>query len=350
MLPRFDSDLIDKLKHIGHMRQNRRNFLNLLARSEPRVPNYWLHVNRTAMACRFEVTMRQSEEVGIAAATDALDEIDRLESRLTVFRDSSEVSVVNSEAAKTSVEVSSQLFDLLTLCKQLYEETAGAFDITSGPLTRCWGFLRRQGRLPAQDEIDQAMLVVGSDKLLFDETTRSVRFERQGMEINLGSIGKGYALDSAANLMSTKVSGALLNAGSSSMRAIGKGEHGDGWLVGLRNPRSKLRRLGVLRLRDCALSTSGSEEQFFEDQGKRYSHIIDPRSGWPASGVTSVSVVAPTAAVSDALATAFFVGGRELAERYCQTHTDVLVIMLESQAAAPITFGHSSGCDGLQDL
>ena len=332
------------------MRQNRRNFLNLLARSEPRAASYWLHLNRTAMACRFEVTMRQSEETGIAAATEALDEIDRLESRLTVFRETSEVSVVNSGAAKKPVEVSQELFDLLTLCQRLYEETDGAFDVTSGPLTRCWGFLRRQGRLPSQAEIDQAMSVVGSDKLLLDETTRTVRFAREGMEINLGSIGKGYALDSAADLISIKVNTALLNAGSSSMRAVGKGEHGFGWLVGLRNPRSKLRRLGVLRLRECALSTSGSEEQFFEHQGRRYSHIIDPRSGWPASGITSVSVIAPTAAMSDALATAFFVGGRRLAEQYCETHTDVLVIMLESHAAVPISFGHSSGCDGLQDL
>ncbi len=332
------------------MRQNRRNFLNLLVQSEPRAASYWLHVNRTAMACRFEVTMCQSEEMGIAAATEALDEIDRLESRLTVFRETSEVSVVNSEAAKRSIEVSQELFDLLTLCQHLYEETDGAFDVTSGPLTRSWGFLRRQGQLPSQVEIDQAMCVVGSDKLLLDETKRTVRFAREGMEINLGSIGKGYALDSAADLMSTRVSTALLNAGSSSMRAVGNGEHGKGWLVGLRNPRSKLRRLGVLRLRDCALSTSGSEEQFFEHQGQRYSHIIDPRSGWPASGVTSVSVVAPTAAISDALATAFFVGGRQLAEPYCQTHTNVLAIMLESDGAAPISFGQSSGCDGLQDL
>jgi thiamine biosynthesis lipoprotein len=290
------------------------------------------------MACRFEVTMRQSEEAGVAAATEALDEIDRLEMLLTVFRDGSEVSYVNSEAAKKPVPVSAELFDLLVLCKTLYTDTGGAFDITSGPLTRCWGFLKRQGRLPSRDEINRAMSVVGSDKIILDHYAKTISFARQDMEINLGSIGKGYALDCAAELL------------DNSMKAIGAGERGDGWVVGLRNPRSKLRRLGVLRLRDCALSTSGNEEQFFEHQGRRYSHIIDPRSGWPASGVTSVSVVAPTAALSDALATAFFVGGRELAEQYCQTHPDVLVAMLESDAVAPITFGSSSGCDGLQDL
>ena len=332
------------------MRQNRRSFLNFLARAEMRAPDYWLHVNRTAMACRFEVTMRQSEEMGVAAATDALDEIDRLEALLTVFRDTSEVSHVNSHAAKTPVRVSPQLFDLLVLCKRLYQETGGAFDITSGPLTRCWGFLRRQGRLPVQEEIDHAKLVVGSEQLTFDDVSMGVGFAREGMEINLGSIGKGYALDRAAALISNKVNNLLLNAGASSMKAIGGGERGDGWIVGLRNPRTKSRRLGVLRLRDCALSTSGNEEQFFEYQDRRYSHIIDPRSGWPAQGVTSVSVVAPTAALSDALATAFFVGGRELAEQYCQTHSEVLVIMLESNSAIPVMFGSSSGCVGLQDL
>src|SRR5262245_5781519 len=150
------------------MRHNRRSFLNLLATSEARAERYWLHVNRTAMACRFEVTVRQSEEAGVAAASEALDEVDRLESLLTVFRETSEVSDVNSRAAEVPVQISSELFDLLVLCRQLYTETSGAFDITSGPLTRCWGFLRRQGRLPDQQEIDRCMLAVGSDKLLLD--------------------------------------------------------------------------------------------------------------------------------------------------------------------------------------
>ena len=332
------------------MRQTRRNFLSLLTRSEPRTSAHWLHVNRTAMACRFEVTLRQSEEGGVVAATEALDEIDRLESLLTVFRDSSEVSYVNARAAKEPVPISSELFTLLVECKRLFDETYGAFDITSGPLTRCWGFLKRQGRLPQTVEIKNALRVVGSHQLQLDETTRTIQFSAQGVEINLGSIGKGYALDSAATLISKRVDTALLNAGASSMRAIGDGERGDGWLVGLRNPHSKLRRLGVLRLRNCALSTSGSEEQFFECQGQRLSHIIDPRTGWPATGVSTVSVVAPTAALSDALATAFFVGGRSFAEEYCKTHEETLVIMLESGAAAPVVFGKSSGCDGLQDL
>ena len=332
------------------MPYNRRSFLNLIARSEPRTDDSWLHVSRTAMACRFEVTLPRSEESGVIAATEALDEVDRLEAQLTVFRDTSEVSNVNATASNRPVEVSQSLFDLLKLCKRLYEETQGSFDITSGPLSRCWGFLKRSGSLPASGEIVKALSLVGSDKLILNERQRTVCFSVPDVEINLGSIGKGYALDFAGELIANSVRTALLNAGASSMRAIGDGDRGEGWIVGLRHPRSKFRRLGVLRLRNCALSTSGNEEQFFEHAGRRFSHIIDPRTGWPAEHVTSVSVVASTGALSDALATAFFVGGRQLAEEYCAQHSDVLVIMLESGSQAPVVLGHSSGCDGLRDF
>ena len=328
----------------------RRSFLNFISRNDRSADDCWLHVSRTAMACKFEVTLPGSEEQGVVAATEALDEVDRLEAQLTVFRETSEVSYVNAHAAQAAVKISEKLFELLQQCKRLSEETNGAFDITSGPLTRCWGFLRREGHVPTSQAIESALSVVGSDKLLLDRATSTVQFAKPGVEINLGSIGKGYALDHASCLLSKKIRSALLNAGASSMRAIGAGERGDGWVVGLRHPRSKFRRLGAVRLRDCALSTSGNEEQFFDYDGRRFSHIIDPRSGWPSEGVTSVSVVARSGALSDALATAFFVGGRRLAEEYCATHEDVLVMMLENQEQRPITIGKSSGCDGVRDL
>jgi len=331
------------------MVQTRRNFLNFLSRSEQR-DAYWLHVNRTAMACRFEVTLPASNDSGVGTATSALDEVDRLEAQLSVFRESSEVSHVNAHASENPVKISQALLDLLVQCKALSAATGGAFDITSGPLTRCWGFLRRVGRVPSGEEIEAARASVGSEHLRLDLGETTIQFAKPGLEINLGSIGKGYALDQAGELLSDKLPGALFNAGASSLRAIGAGERGDGWVVGLRHPRSKFRRLGVLRLKDCALSTSGNEEQFFDQDGRRFSHIIDPRNGWPSEHVTSVSVVARTAALSDALATAFFVGGRDLAEAYCSTHEDVFVVMLESGAQQPITFGKSSGCDGLRDF
>jgi len=302
---------------------------------------YWLHVNRPAMACRFEVTLPIEDRAGVRVARQALDEVDRLEQQLTIFRESSEVSFINRQAAASPVRVEESLFSLLLLCRELCHETGGAFDITSGPLSRCWGFLRRQGRIPAPDEIEEAKALVGGDKLLFDYESRAIRFAHPGVEINLGSIGKGYALDRIVATMGERA--ALLSAGSSSIRAIGGGDNGrnghDSWTVGVRHPRDKERRLAVVRLRDAALSTSGGEEQFFEYGGKRYGHIIDPRSGWPVDRVASVTVIAQSAAVTDALATAFYVGGPELAADYCGAHPGVLVLMLESGAERPVLFG-----------
>lgn len=324
----------------------RREFLQFSPRRQAPADGYWLHVSRAAMACRFEVTLPLQEQAGVRVAQRALNEVDRLEEQLTIFRESSEVSFINRSAASAPVSVEPSLFALLLLCRELYRATEGAFDITSGPLSRCWGFLRRQGRIPASDELEQARAVVGNDKLLLDHEARTIRFARPGVAINLGSIGKGYALDCIAALISKQVSKVLLSAGSSSLRALGSGARGqDGWAIGVRHPRRQDRRLAVVRLRGGALSTSGSEEQFFAHEGRRYGHIIDPRSGWPAQGVAGVTVIAESAAVSDALATACYVGGAELAARYCATHPEVLVLLLASDAERPLVLGHNSQCE-----
>ncbi len=296
----------------------------------------WIHVNRTAMACRFEVTLPASTRSGVAVATEALNEVEEIERRLSVFKEESAVSLLNREAASRAVPVDQPLFELLLLCKELHDETEGAFDITSGPLTRCWGFLKREGRVPSEADIARARVVVGSDKLVLDADTRSVGFKLTGTEINLGSIGKGYALDVVKRGFVGRNERALLSAGASSFLAIGE------WFVGVRHPRFKDRRLATVRLRGCAMSTSGSEEQFFVSEGRRFGHIIDPRSGWPASEVTSVTVIANSAARSDALATAFFVGGRTLVERYCGEHADVMAIVLESDK--PVLIGRNERC------
>lgn len=322
----------------------RRSFLNFIEGNKPEPKRWWLHVNRTAMACRFEVTLPMSDQAGVAVANDALNQIDRLEAQLSVFRESSEVSRINRQASTEAVRVEDLLFNLLTLSKKLHRDTDGTFDITSGPLTRCWGFLKREGRVPSTDELESARLLVGSDQLLLDDEARTIRFLRAGLEVNLGSIGKGYALDRVVSSIRDRIPIALLNAGASSICAIGAGYRDEGWNLGLRHPCNKNQRMATLRLRDCALSTSGSDEQFFEHNGQRYGHIIDPRSGWPAQGVTSVSVVASSGAMSDALATAFYIGGRDLAERYCATHRQVLVMMLERGAVTPVVIGSHNGC------
>jgi thiamine biosynthesis lipoprotein len=320
----------------------RRAFLNLSGARPAPTKGYWQHISRTAMACRFEITLPLSNANGVRVATAALDAVATLEAQLTIFREDSEVSFINQHAAERAIPVESSLFALLQFSQHLAQETGGAFDITSGTLSQCWGFLRREGRIPTPDEIAAALALTGSDKLLFDEEARTIRFTQSSVKINLGSIGKGYALDCIAKWY--PLGNALLSAGSSSFLALGRGV-GTDWTVGVRHPEHKTRRLAIVHLRDAALSTSGGEEQFFEYEGQRYGHIIDPRSGWPAERVTTVSVIAPSAALTDALATAFYVGGKELAEAYCATHPDVLVLLLERGAARPILIGQSHHCE-----
>lgn len=323
------------------LQATRRAFLSLRQSRVASTEEYWLHVNRKAMACRFEVTLPQSTECGVSIASEALGEVEEIEKQLSVFKEESAVSLLNRNASSRAVRVDRPLFDLLSRCKQLYNETEGAFDITSGPLTRCWGFLKREGRLPSNSEIENAKALVGSDKLVLDAASSTVHFRQPGVEINLGSIGKGYALDVVSAHFKKANEPALLSAGASSFLATGSAR---AWLVGVRHPRSKQKRMASVRLRECAMSTSGSEEQFFESGGRRFGHIIDSRTGWPAEKVSSVTVVADTAARSDALATAFFVGGRELAERYCKNYDNVLAIMLEADAQRPIVIGNNKHC------
>lgn len=291
---------------------------------------YWLHLARTAMACRFELTLPSELADQLGAAQSALDTIDALEEQLSIFRDSSELSAINRQAAGAPVVAEPRLFDLLSLASALHRQTEGAFDITSTPLSRVWGFLRREGRRPSDEEIAAARAKVGTQHVRLDPQARTVSFDVPGLSLNLGSIGKGYALDRAGEQMRTDgVPTALLSAGSSSLLAIGRGPDGRGFEVGIRDPFDHRRRYGSVVLDNQALGVSGIGEQSFEVDGKRYGHIIDPRSGWPVQGRALVAVVAPTAALADALATAFFVGGKSVAERYSRQHPDVSVVVID---------------------
>ena len=307
------------------------------------------------MACRFEITLASQHAVWVPAARAALDTIDRLEAELSVFREDSAISRLNRRAAHrdegdgidVAVEVDADLFRLLERCHDLHLDTRGAFDITSTPLSRCWGFLQREGRVPSAEAIDVARARVGFDRVALDPARRTARFEHSGIELNLGAIGKGYALDCiAVEMRRAGVTDALLSAGRSSLLTIGGGARG--WDVEVVSARvtqeGAPRPLARLRLRDVALGTSGAGEQFVIADGTRYGHVIDPRTGWPASGVLSATVVTSSAADADALSTAFLVGGVELAERYCADHPGVLALVTPDDGSnVPLIFGKSAG-------
>lgn len=309
---------------------------------------YWIRLHRPAMACRFEITLADRERSFVPAARAALDEIDRLEAELSVFRETSVISELNRRAARGPVPAPPQIVDLLTRCQWWHQETGGAFDITTTPLSRCWGFLRRQGRVPDDAEIEAARGLVGLDGVRIDSTAGTVAYRQSGIELNLGAIGKGYALDRAGAVMrSAGVPDALLSAGRSSLLGIG-GRDG-GWWIDIVSPLVSGGPIAGLRLRNAAVGTSGAGEQFVIADGRRYGHVIDPRTGWPASGTLSATVVASDAATADALSTAFFVGGAELARRYCAQHRDVLAIITPGQGSRyPIVIGQHPGARILQ--
>jgi thiamine biosynthesis lipoprotein len=195
--------------------------------------------------------------------------------------------------------------------------------------------------------LQAALNRVGIRHLVLDGTRGTIRFLREGIELNLGAIGKGYALDrEAAELCAAGVNDFLLHGGQSSVLA--RGSHagtGAGWIVGLGDPLRPDRRLAEIRLRDRALATSGASHQFFRSQGKRYGHILDPRTGWPAEGVFSSTVLAPSAAEADALSTAFYTLGVERAYEYCREHPQIGMVLLHPGRGASSVEVATAGLD-----
>ena len=291
---------------------------------------YLVNVGRRAMACLFEIFLNAGQyQHGTEAAIEVLNLVDLLESQMTVYRDDSEISYINRTAATEAVQVEPRLLQLLAHAVQLHDDTGGAYDITSGPLSKVWGFYRRAGGLPGDGDISDALACVGSRFLKIDLESETIGFRREGVEINLGSIGKGYALDRGAELLVEQgVGDFLFHGGQSSVVARGSQGGDEGWLVGLRDPMRADRRLAEIRLRNRALGTSGSGTQFFLHEGKRYGHILDPRTGRPAERVLSATVVAASGADADALSTAFYVLGIDAAFDYCRNHAGVAAIIV----------------------
>ncbi len=292
------------------------------------------------MACRFEILLPADASGDVAAAREALQHADRLEDAWTIFRDS-QLSRLNRTAAHRPVPVDAELAALVARCQALSHATGGAFDITATPLARCWGMVQRQGRVPTAQEIAHARSLTGAALVRLDSADpggATMAFARHGVELNLGAIGKGYAVGCiAAHLRQAGVAQALVSAGDSSLEAVGAPPAG--WPIALRGLDAGAR----VWLRHGAMATSGAGEQGFTRDGVRFGHVLDPRTGWPARGVSRVTVIAPDAADADALATAFLVGGPALAGRYLADRDDVLAVFTLEAASRPRIMGRAPG-------
>ena len=289
-----------------------------------------------AMACEFSIQF-PAEEQDRRFVMEAFEWIEHLEEQLSVYRESSELSTINRTASEQSVRVEPSLYELLKRCREWTRVSQGAFDVTAGPLVKAWGFFQRQGTIPSEAALAEALAKVGIERLHFDDEQRTIQYSSPGMEINLGAVGKGYALDHvAARLKRVGHRSLLLGAGASSILAVGRPPWDDAWTVDLRHPMNRNRPIALVRLKDAAISTSAISEQNFEEGGKRFGHVIDPRNGKPVEGMLQVTALAESAAEAEALSTAFFVNGVPWSETYCRRHPDVGAMLLPESKSADL--------------
>lgn len=236
-------------------------------------------------------------------------EIKRLETIISEFIPESEVSVINRDAHRDWVKVGKETFGLLKRSLAISQLTQGDFDITVKPLKSCYDFKRKQVEFPAKSKIDEAMKAIGYELIQLNEKDQSVSLQHAETKVSFAGIGKGYAADCVKNLwLKNGVDSGYINA-SGDLCAFGNKPDGSPWSVGIGNPLNPEKMIFHIPASNRSVATSGDYEQFFMYRGERYSHTIDPKTGMPVKGTKSVSVVSPSAELSDALATAIFVKG-----------------------------------------
>lgn len=264
------------------------------------------------MGSRFEITVvAPTQEQGEAWIDLAVAEIARIEKLISSWDADSQTSEINRMAGARPVVVDPELFDLIERSVGISHLTDGAFDITYASMDKIWRFDGSMKEMPPEADIRESVARVGFGKIVLDREKHSVFLQEAGMKIGFGGIGKGYAADRAkALLMQRGVPAGIINA-SGDMNTWGQQPDGTPWQVAITNPMNKLKSFGMLPISDQAVVTSGNYEKYVTFGDKRYTHIIDPRTGYPATGILSVTVFAPRAELADALATSVFVMGVE---------------------------------------
>jgi thiamine biosynthesis lipoprotein len=284
------------------------------------------------------------------AASQAFREMYRIESVMSNWRSRSEISRLNAEADSTPVAVSKELFALIDSSVHYSRATFGAFDITVRPLMTLWGFQGGRGNPPSADELAHALTLVGYEKIALDPSKETIALPA-GMELDLAGVAKGYAVDRCVSVLTAfGARNALVNIGGN-IYALGEAPGARGWTIGIRDPKGGLGTVGSILLSNEAVATSGDYENFVDISGKRYGHIIDPRTGEPATGVLSVTVVAPTGLESDALSTGLFVLGPERAREAASALGGVkaLFALPEDDGIRYDTLGYFAGRLSLKD-
>ena len=261
------------------------------------------------MGTRFEITLVSTQEVANQYLNAAQGEIERIERLISSWDANSQTAEINRQAGIKPVKVAKELYELIARSIEISKITQGAFDISYAALDPVWFFDGRMKAVPSESQRLKSVQNIGFKDLVLNAKEQTVYLPKKGMKIGFGAIGKGYAADATKKLMkSLGVSSGIINA-SGDLTSWGKKPDGTDWQVGISNPENPAKVFSWFPVRDAAVATSGNYEKYVTLEGKQYSHIMDPRTGMPVSGIKSVTVFAPKAELADAFATAVFIMG-----------------------------------------
>lgn len=308
-------------------------FLGLIfLTSIPLIAQQSYHKTLILMGSRFDITVVAENPIQAKEWIDmAIAEISRIEKLISSWDPNSQTAKININAGIQPVEVDRELFDLIARAQVISRLTDGAFDISYASMDKIWRFDGSMKKMPTAAQVHESIKKVGHQYILLDNTQQTVYLKHRGMKIAFGAIGKGYAADKAKQLLIQKgAPGGIINA-SGDMNTWGKKPDGTDWTVAITNPMNKNNVFALLPLKQGAVVTSGDYEKYVEFNGIRYAHIINPKTGYPATGLVSVTVFATSAELADALATSVFVMGKDTGLDLINQMPDVECIIIDDQ-------------------
>lgn len=288
-------------------------------------------ITRLLMGNRFEITLeaKTAKELVFFLAK-AVTEISRIEDLLSTYKPTSETNLINENAGIKPVKVSDEVFALIKRCKKISEITEGTFDITYGSIDkRFWNFDTKMTSLPDENLAKKSIALINYRNIELDAENKTVFLKNKGMRIGFGGIGKGYAAEKTKILMKNLgINAGIINA-SGDLSCWGIPESGKPWTIGIANPNFVEMPFSTLEITDLAIATSGNYEKFAVIDGKKYSHTINPKTGFPISGIKSVTVISPNAEISDAFATPLSILGIEAGLSLINQLKDIECVMID---------------------
>ena len=284
------------------------------------------------MGSRFDITVVASnEKEGNEYIDSAIFEIARIEKLISSWDVNSETSLINKLSGIKPIKVDKELFDLIERSIAISTLTNGAFDISYASMDRIWKYDGSMREMPSEEKISNSIKKVGYKNIIIDKEAQTVFLKLKGMKIGFGAIGKGYAADKAKALLIEKGAKAGIINASGDLNAWGKQANGRDWMVAITNPLNKNKVFSWLPINDSAIVTSGNYEKFISFNGIRYSHIIDPRTGYPSTGIISTSIMTSNAELADAISTSVFVMGVETGLDFINQLKGVDCIIIDEQ-------------------